>query len=398
MAQSEHAGSYITGRELPISDVEIKSFRGISELKLSFGDVNVIYGKAGTGKSSLLEALFILSNGMLMDAVGTPIVSQIPRKLPSAVEDPSFLINVSQDESLITGWIGKNRLELQLLKDWMKLVDGLGSEAEVPVTNIRTSMSSLLGNQPLRYVTYRLKSNDKLARVGAITVSTYFAPPSVVGFPPMSIPSRQENITSNVIPYNGPLQLESRALLLREPGERLVDVFTRVITQGRKEELLKKLADIFEERSGEVSDVNLVNNKILVTIASLPKPIEAQSLAAGYLRAIEMISSLNCLDEGKALLIEEPEIHVNPALFSKLISVLISSALEKGLQLFIVTHNPEIAMNIVNRYRESGGEASGRRLVSIWMRREKGEIKADVYGGKLAERAIQRAAEYDLLN
>ncbi|WP_449462618.1 AAA family ATPase [Tardisphaera miroshnichenkoae] len=388
MAQNNKSGALIANSEFPISSITIKSFRGIRDLRLDFGHVNVLYGRAGTGKSSVLEAILMLGTGMGVDALGIGITSQIPRKFISATEDPRYLINVSSDESHLSGKIADSYVELLLSKDREKVFNGLDNE--VPITSIRVSLSNLLPeSSSLRYIVYKLTLDGKTARIGALAQG---AIPMPAGMPL----GQPDSVTANIMPYHGPEQFESKALLLREPGERLFEAFSKVIRENKKEELLQRLAGILDER---ILDANAIGNRVLLNIESLPRPIEAQSTAAGYVGAFEMVSSLVCLEQGKALLIEEPEAHLNPLLFSRLIRVIVNGALEKNVQLFVVTHNPEIATNIVDHYTKAErSKGKGKKLVSIWMYREKGEIRADTHEGEDAKLAIKGAAGYDFLN
>ncbi|ARM74749.1 AAA family ATPase [Acidianus manzaensis] len=57
-----------------ITSISINNFRGIKELNIeNFGDINVFIGRNNTGKSSILEALYLTS---LTDSLKDPIIGK----------------------------------------------------------------------------------------------------------------------------------------------------------------------------------------------------------------------------------------------------------------------------------------------------------------------------------
>lgn len=45
---------------MKIKGIEAQNFRNLKDIKLDFGDVNIIYGENAQGKTNLLEAIYLL--------------------------------------------------------------------------------------------------------------------------------------------------------------------------------------------------------------------------------------------------------------------------------------------------------------------------------------------------
>lgn len=47
--------------KMKIKGIEAQNFRNLKDIKLDFGDVNIIYGENAQGKTNLLEAIYLFT-------------------------------------------------------------------------------------------------------------------------------------------------------------------------------------------------------------------------------------------------------------------------------------------------------------------------------------------------
>lgn len=318
--------------------LKVEDFKRVHFAELELGDVNILVGCNGSGKSSIIQAVHL----------ACCVMRQAPRIEPTKTST----VGIDELDYLPTN----NYHMLGCDSDWGNkagspssrvslsyLIEGVEVVASSVLRSARNAGISISGNMPSQLFNV-LRNSQKF-------FSAYI--PGISG-----IPNKEEK--------------KSKKVVLKACSYGDSNIILRNVLL-----LLKPRISIIEEWISQIIGpvkiiVNHVDDKHLfidcnIEINGSRRPIEL--IGTGHLQLIQIFAYILLFEPG-ILLIDEPDIHLHPTVQEKLIKVLANVAREKGLRVLLTTHSPFIvrgAPTSANVYWVNNGtiESGNRREVEL---------------------------------
>lgn len=325
--------------------MQLENFRAFDKVEVGFAPLTVLLGANSTGKSSILHALILLKQSLRGGDYRIPLTFSGP------------LINLGLLKDV--GWQGRDHLLFELQWD-----SGQGVKFSVKPrqgVGLSTSKEDFLFR--LDDEQYELQKKDKVT-------PWYFS----FDF------SRSEQIT--------PLGEEKEARALREVNATITDFFARLRYVGPLREPLretpfsgeepesvgpdarylipflkshpdvtKRIGEWFRERGlaagVEVRETAQGSGRWAAYILEEEggRRINLADTGFGYSQLIPVLAELYGAPEGSLILIEQPELHLNPRLTVWMGDVLFS-AISEDKAVLAETHSEHIALRLRRRVAE----------------------------------------------
>lgn len=312
-----------------INDISLYQFKNYAEKRtIPFSALNIIYGSNGKGKSTMLQALMLLSqtlraedklqqlriNGefVALDRFDDILCSY------AEVDDQEFHISLHSGADFIETVYTKNQLpqraNLKKLKvngiDYVtenteELSDEKGSAEDSSEKGYSIqSISDVVGLQQLKNMYY--VSADRRGPINSI--------------------KRDDNIDPDYVGVNGDHTIH---VLYHHP------------------ELLPKLAEalslIFKGATISLpSDPIEDDLRLLLDSTDCSKGYKPTNVGFGYSHVLPIIVQVLLAKPGSIVIIENPEAHLHPGAQSRIVEFLIRQMNEKSLQIFIESHSDHI--------------------------------------------------------
>lgn len=369
--------------------VRIKNFRALTEIEADLQSCcNVIVGPNAVGKTTILDGIR-LAKGVL-----APRTQAEPNQVLFALGamsphnpgnfDPSALANNLESKIEIDCGVEFNAEELSLLGQPESLVAlamqvtlaNLGRQFS-PQTDLVGFLSTPIGSQALEGQRQMLEAAITEIRSGKRTTALilHIEPKTgqvnspdplsaaMIGFldrrlPPgrtifsyfpadRAIPSQEQPV--QIGPGDANNQLESHNSQPQLKYSRLKNTIFNSVVTGREKEQREQFARIFSRilRGRTLLNVRVSDRALL--------RIEVRDDEKDRIFAIEAMSSgekgliLTCLliaqtmEEGGVVLLDEPELHLNPAVCKEVLNFLTEEyAKPHNLQMIICSHSPEV--------------------------------------------------------
>lgn len=340
--------------------MRLENFRAFKQVEIKFAPITLLIGANSTGKSSILQALLLLKQSLRGGDYRVPLSFNGP------------LVNLGSLEE--TAWQGRKSLYFQLEWDDYR---GIGFRvAYKKQTGLTVSEFRFLsgrewyrlpkeatGVEPWYFSFEPSKSGqgldeDKRSSLVNLnsTLASFFQRLRYIG--PLRMPARETYLSGerpesvgpdarNLIPFlrHRPDVMWSIARWLQERD--LADgLALREMARGR-------WAVYIIERRGRW--VNLVNTGF------------------GYSQLIPVLAEIFGAPEGSLILVEQPELHLNPRLAIWMGDVLIT-AIRQGKSLLVETHSEHIVLRLRRRIAE--GELKSEELALYFTTRSLEEGKS----------------------
>ena len=307
--------------------VEIRNFKAIDHAQLELGAFNVLVGRNGSGKSSILQALhWVFQSGRNPRVAQANIEKASTLSERAAIYMPSKEYLMSAHGQRYGNKMDSPRLTLDVnyeLNDqtvsaqlWLKAARNEGLSVHVPSNN---AFVSELRNRKREFSSYI---------------------PGLSGVPLEEVLRSKAVVQSYAASGEANLVLRNIMYLLSQ--------------QGSHPDLpsLKDLSRIVSSILGEIEfrvsfdpkqDMHLNVEFCLVAsktdVSSNFKPIEF--LGLGYLQVIQIFCYL-LVYRPRLLLIDEPDSHLHAAAHGKLVSVLLAECLNFDFQVILSSHSPAV--------------------------------------------------------
>ncbi len=295
-----------------LSKLSIEQFKRISKADLELADVNILVGANASGKSSIIQAVHLaaclIRQAGRIDPVNTSTVG---------IDELDYL--PSETYSMLghqTVW--GNRAGSPSSKVSFTFTSDAGeSVAHCELRSARNAGISITGQVP-GDLTAILRSKQKF-------FSAYI--PGISG-----IPNREEKRSKKVVlkacSYgDSNVILRNVLLLLKERNElSTVEEWMRAI-----------IGDIKLHVSYDDSRDLIIS--CAVEINGLKRPLELTG--TGYLQLIQLFSYILLFSPG-ILLVDEPDIHLHPAVQERLVQTLAQVARDRQVRILLTTHSPFI--------------------------------------------------------
>ncbi|MCS7282066.1 MAG: AAA family ATPase [Anaerolineae bacterium] len=328
--------------------MRLENFRAFEKVDIEFAPLTVLIGANSTGKSSILHALVLLKQSLRGGDYRVPLSFGGP------------LIDVGRLKEL--AWQGHKSLYFQL--EWE---NGLGigfrvtSAKKVGLSVARKEFRFLfagkwhqlpdeaVGVEPW-YFSFEPAGSDQaledekrraLREVNA-TLTDFFKRLRYVG--PLRMPFRETSISEEKPESVGPDARYLVPFLLHHP-----DVM-RFITEWFREHDLAEGLEVRETARGS-------GRWAVYLLEKAGRRVNLVDTGFGYSQLIPVLAEIYGAPEGSLILIEQPELHLNPRLAIWLGDVLIS-AVRGGKSVLVETHSEHIVLRLRRRIAEGGLDRS----------------------------------------
>ncbi len=333
-------------REHHISSIGIRGFRGIETIENKVIDalkgINIFVGRNNSGKSTIIEALYLVSTLDRLDVLGRiPLEYIVKRRGWYGLDTIKDLIHRKHGKALIEATIGNTRVVVIMTKPETSLMT-----VNIAKGGITTSYKiGFKNNGTVTIYTGSKESRSNTMFIDWNIVRKY-------GFP--------EKIYSFLIEYGG-----------KEAENRLLNIFKTMYSDLEEFKVLPK------------------DNKWVLTAVLTKYSIPFYLLGDGARSAFIYIALLSSVERG-IILAEEPEIHQHLGSMEFIAEALVKSYIDHGNQVFITTHSLELIDLILRKAKKYhvGDEISIYR-VSL----KNGKLKYRFYS---YEEALKARVELEL--
>ena len=326
-----------------IESLHIRNLRGVRECSINgLTDVNVLVGRNGAGKSTVLEAIYLASSwAELHDHLGRDKVYYVVtrRALRRNWDVLWFAKNVEEDIEITLDFKPSGRLRFKV-------------PYSIPIKQQPVSPVLLeLTQEVIEPWTLRKYGLAELPVYYSLEVNTLWDPKVKVYS--VLTPEDKGYLLSKL----GNTVEFLRGVVFIDGRLSVTDVELKVWPKLLDKRLDKRIVELLRE--GYEPNVEGITFKPtgeggFVLALTLPNTtIEVDALGDGARTAL-ILASLMALAKNTAALIEDPEIHQHPGGLVTLMRFALKLAKDRSLQLFISTHSVEL-VNIVRRLCEELG-------------------------------------------
>ena len=326
-----------------VNKVKIRGFRGLSNIEFDeLGEFNILLGANDVGKTSVLEAIFLLSGFANLE-------------LPIRVQNwRNLLVNHFDHLALLF-----NKLDLDTpIK--------LAAHFSGPLERIELRISAPYGETEVDIGTQHVadSGNGSAQRIGSAeqpgdqSSSVISTGPRGLRYDAIVKPRRGKSSSfSNIIRViNNEIQVEksynptkeriifSRYVTARPGYDH--DMISQVIIQKKAAELIKFLKKI----NLAITDIAVDSNLAYADIG-LAKMIPLNMFGSGMIRALSILSPC-VLGRERILLIDELENGLHHAAILPLLKALLTLSRDQGMQVFVTTHSIGTLESLLRALRE----------------------------------------------
>lgn len=366
-------------------NLKISNFRGISQLELSdFSRINVLLGRNSSGKSSILEAIFLLSGSNTPNL--TLNVDLFRNLRHDAANDFTFLFNKLDynNKPEFSADLFKNngnkKLSINPKSKFKKEINISESKQLLSATSEDTSnkfnsdaIDTLELKTELKYKnTQTIRSTSEISfqletNTGAAT------------FPFKKDDKYKEDF---IALFDGTFDLNSNELYNR---------LDKIIIDKRKDEVIKGLKFI----DNKIVDISLgKGNMIYVDLGDdFAKLVPINLLGDGAKKITRIILNLNAVKNG-VLLIDEIDNGLHFSVLQEVWKIIIKLSIEFDVQVFVTTHSKETleSLNSVFNQLES---VNDKNLISCYTisKNNKDQITSFRYDANSLGDSIKRNLE-----
>ena len=344
-----------------LKSIRIENFKGISDLSCDFENLTILSGLNNSGKTSILQAVYLIINALRIINSRTSLVDS-PDKYSRNFNHSNDMLKLGFNDPL---WIRTNldsNIEASIEAEFYNgLVFQIGTLAQHNFYfDVRYREGDSLATHPgssgdpAEVTAFRERIEDLIQKVSNLAAE-FLVPPS-------NVLSRENMLTENQ--YRNQIQDGRGAHLWRnsiwweiqkygfetfEPIRNLVtqyfpniELLIPTLSTGSPSDILFK----YKENSDETLDI---------------------AQAGAGLRTFLTLAQLLFQSKAQIVLIDEPDSHLHASQQEIVLELLMDTAFSEDRQVIIATHSPEILMNSPSEFRrwiEQGKEiaASGDDL------------------------------------
>ena len=305
-------------------EVTIENFRGIRICHVEhLGQINIFFGKNNCGKSSLLEALFLLtgqSNPML------PLqVNNIRGINVSSEDDVTSIFYRSQKENIIE--IKSKGEATRHLK--------ISLSEEPDISTVQSDKKKKIDSTPISRFAINLKYETGAA------ADKHYSKIILAGGKATKVvrdPGYKEKIIGSYIASGSMINDERRDL--------------EDIIKNKEESHILDGLKLLEPR---IQGIQLVGRKIMADVG-LPTLLPINVLGDGTRRVLPLLLSIFKM-RGGLLFMDEIENGLHYSVMEGLWTTMMHAAIKFGTQIFISTHSTDIIKSLINAHAAMDGGA-----------------------------------------
>lgn len=301
----------------------VKNFKNQTEVRLS--NYNIFVGKNGSGKSNLAKAIF--------KAVYTPTNQNVilqPFYGDQSVESSigiSVLFESPDVDKFKKSQFYKSNFSGKSVSAFKR--SGFTIDRKVGIDSYAFNLAEFgaiegFGGREKSFVQFQANSSD---------ISSTFS--HLMG-------QVQQSIV--IIPDNRDLPASFSFEHGFQSNPVGIDNFTTYLMDIKlnKRAQYEKMVALYKRLVPDMADFNInpVGNNISVTETQDEFQILAPEISKGTREILTLVAMLVLARDGSSVFIEEPEIHLHPLAIKELNRIIKELAVEKKLQVTIITHNP----------------------------------------------------------
>jgi len=314
-----------------LKGISIRNFRGIKESKIDgFNQINVFIGEFGSGKSTILDAIYLLR-------INADLRRILSRRTGRGIDLRSCWYKFAKEKEVEIDYT----LDSYLYKILLKV-----SPENPNLVQLFTRVDDTTTQRSIGRNTYLSWDGGEVQRQSGT----------------IEIPSKEQFLPRRL------------ALLDAEMFRNVLDSESNILTPIREEKLDKEfisiLKDVFDTLEGfeflRFTERRPGESRCFVSLEDAAVPID--DVSDGIRNGLLVLSTAFMLKE-TVLLLEEPENHMYPKALDKLLQKLVDLCKLNRLQLFVTTHRPEVLALLVEH---------GKELTTTFhFSRKNGEVKAN---------------------
>ncbi len=408
-----------------IKDIKINNYKGLEDIQFPCASVNILVGPNNTGKSSILESVFmsISSLNHFVDVLDTRLFdifnldvrknikyfinqgkqkSTIELRLhennkiildilyteggyPQEVANNflNFMNRISTRDTIDSTYQFSRKTIRRTIPDLVREINFLEStlQREDSSKNISKKletekmlklMSDRLNSAIEEYRNEMIESNKLFltSKLNNNPIATYLTMDNYIGEIPLVIDKK------NSINYNIPLIIGS------PKSDYDISTLHKKLANTRK---LQSVLDILKNSNPDFEDIREVEGDYLVFLKTLQKPIPLSFMGDGF-KALLKLSFMTSLVKNGIILFEEPETSMHPAYMDSLAREIISNSSDG--QFFISTHSLELLERILEK-AEKLGKLESVKILKLRKLQDSGFIEREFLSGTEAKEEIE---------
>lgn len=320
-----------------LEKLEINNFRGIKKLDFdSFKNINIFTGKANVGKTSVLEAIYMI---LRINAESMVTISDL-RDIVGY--DDIF-------ESLFYDYNFQNSLKLNAIVNKEKI------DIEIKPNINNRSITVPLGNQisknDINFVNslqFDIK-NGKTSKSNVIVEKIN----NTVNFQVLSANKTNINIEDNA------------EFIAEYYSKNNLHKNLKNILEKKKEK--EELHEYCRQFNDNIKDIRFIDNKIVIETDNLEHTLNLKTMGKGFQTYLTIIASM--VAGNKYILIDEIENGIHYEIIKILIKNIVDLSQEHNLQFFITTHSKEF-LQTLNEFTEDNGYSNIISVFNLFLNKE----------------------------
>ena len=320
-----------------LEKLEINNFRGIKKLDFdSFKNINIFTGKANVGKTSVLEAIYMI---LRINAESMVTISDL-RDIVGY--DDIF-------ESLFYDYNFQNSLKLNAIVNKEKI------DIEIKPNINNRSITVPLGNQisknDINFVNslqFDIK-NGKTSKSNVIVEKIN----NTVNFQVLSANKTNINIEDNA------------EFIAEYYSKNNLHKNLKNILEKKKEK--EELHEYCKQFNDNIKDIRFIDNKIVIETDNLEHTLNLKTMGKGFQTYLTIIASM--VAGNKYILIDEIENGIHYEIIKILIKNIVDLSQEHNLQFFITTHSKEF-LQTLNEFTEDNGYSNIISVFNLFLNKE----------------------------
>lgn len=339
-------------------NIDIHCYRGIADTRIEgFERVNLFFGKNNCGKSTLLEAIFMLTG-------------QSNPTLPIAINHTRGQLDVSEQSLELLFHKPGNCKEFT--------IEASGSEhRELTVRMVRLhstliELSEIAGAQSSAPdFSYGLRLEYRRGKDGAAYKSSLLIDANHKGHRNIS-PEYTETIVSRFVSSRLPLQIES-------------ELYAEII-KNKEEEEIYEILRIVEPR---LLDIQLVGKDFYINLGDECR-LPVNVMGDGFMKVLELILAIYYSSNG-IVVVDEADTGIHFSIMTKLWEAIFTTCRKRNVQMFASTHSLDFIQALVKACAETScaSEVAAYKLI-----RKPGDSIASVrYSGEQLAYSVTQEIE-----
>ena len=384
-----------------IKNVEITNYKGIEETQFSCGSINIIVGPNNTGKSSILESVWMAVASL------NDFEDNLETQLSDITEDIRHLIRQGKQKSTIALEIFENdKITLDLIYSkknypeevaefFLTFINGTPKFNLDDDLDFHMSLWDLqvLGSK-LDRLSRKTGSKEELNKVLKRVLENIES--AVEEYRSRLIKSEKIFLTSklsnNLISIRAVMDGYADGLSIFNEESPSLQKIPLIISSSRIDEdvseLYKKLVNtkklaevlgVLKNRIPYFEDIREADGDLLVLLENLDEPLPLSFMGAGF-KTLLKLSFMAPLIKNGIVLFEEPETSMHPGYLNILAKEILLSS--EHSQIFISTHSLELIEYLLEK-AEKSGKIESIKILRL-RRLEGGYIEREICSGKEA--------------